>query len=35
MGRKRKRFDDIFIYFFALPVISTNHETGKYTAIIH
>ena len=35
MGQKQKRFDDIFIYFFALPVISTNHETGKYTAIIH
>ena len=36
MGQKQKRrFDDIFIDFFASPVISTNHETGQYTAINH
>ena len=36
MGQKQKRrFDDIFIYFFASPVISTNYETGKCIAIIH
>ena len=33
--KQKKRFDDMFIYFFALRVISTNHETGKCTMIIH